>query len=110
MKAMPVDSYHQDLPASQIPWEEQLHRIKRCGRHLRKFMARYFCEPQTAQQYQQRESLMAQLDTFEDKCNRLSHLLRKREKVWQTLADEIKALYKDFGSLEHKVHAYREHA
>lgn len=107
---MSVESYHQDLPASQIPREEQLQRIKRCGRHLRKFMARYFCEPQTAQQYQQRESLMAQLDTFEDKCNRLSQLLRKREKVWQTLADEINLLYEDFGSLENKIHAYREHA
>ena len=107
---MPVETDLQGLHAPRIPGEEQLHRIKRCGRHLRRFMARYFCEPQTAQQYQQRESLMARLDTLEDRCNRLSSLLGKRDKVWQNLADEIKVLYREFGALEHEVHTYREHA
>ena len=93
---------------AQLPCGEQLQRLRRLGRHLRKIIGRYCFEPQTEMQFQRRELLRERLSAMEEKCSRLSALQREGEDVMETIHLELRKLRADFNRLEEQVHDYTD--
>ena len=99
MPAIPKEQY----PSGKLPCQEQLNRFRRLGTHLKKFLSRYSCEPQTRERFLQREALKEQLNTLEDKCR---SFLRSPDRVLTRMADEMMQLNREFKQLEARIFKY----
>ena len=95
-------------PSGQLPCSEQVKRLKKLGMHLKRFLSRYYCEPQTRDRYLQRESLKEQLRELEEKCNLISQRQGQETSMVSRLTDEIARLTKEFRRLETLVHKYKQ--
>lgn len=95
-------SYH------PLPCSEQLNRLRQLGVHLRRFLARYYCEPQTRDRFLQREALREQIRELEEKCARISEQQRQEKKIVSRIAEEVIKLNLEFKRLEDRVQNYMQ--
>lgn len=91
--------------SSQPPRSEQLKRLRQLGVHLKGFLSRYCCEPQTRDRFQKREALKDRLKAWENKCRRLA------QQEWQDsmsarMREEMANLNCEFKLLETQVNEY----
>ena len=96
----------QDIQAAQLPVSEQLLRLNRLRSHLRAFLFRYTCEPQTREAFKKREALREELKALEGKCSRLSGMLESQGGVLESLKKELLNTHLEFNRLEKKVRQY----
>ena len=85
---------------------EHLNRLKQLGLHLRGFLARYHCEPQTRDRFLQREALREEIRALEEKCTRIASGKDADRTMVIRIAEEVAKLNLEFRRLEERVHRY----
>lgn len=105
MHAIPTEQY----PSGKLPCHEQLNRFRRLGTHLKRFLSRYSCEPQTRERFLQREALKEQLSTLEERCRQVSHL-SSPDSVLGRIGEELVQLNREFKQLEARIYQYMQEA
>lgn len=91
-----------------LPVRVQLDRLRHLGSQLKFSLGNYNREPQTKDQFVQREMLRSRLQTMEKRClvfrNFRDNEQRIRDKSWE----DLNQLVRDFRTLEIQIKSFKQ--
>ena len=91
-----------------LPVRVQLDRLRHLGGQLKVFLGNYNQEPQTKDQFVQREMLRARLQTLEKRCLAFRNFRDNEQRIRDKSREELNQLIRDFRLLEIQVKSFRQ--
>ena len=95
-------------PSDGLPVRVQLDRLRHLGGQLKVFLGQYNREPQTRDQFLQREMLRARLQTLEKKCLAFRNFRDNEQRIRDKSRDELNQLVRDFRTLEIQIKSFKQ--
>jgi hypothetical protein len=91
-----------------LPVRVQLDRLRHLGGQLKVFLGNYNQEPQTKDQFVQREMLRARLQTLEKRCLAFRNFRDNEQRIRDKSREDLNQLIRDFRLLEIQVKSFRQ--
>lgn len=91
-----------------LPVRVQLDRLRHLGGQLKVFLGNYNQEPQTKDQFVQREMLRARLQTLEKRCLAFRNFRENEQRIRDKSREDLNQLIRDFRLLEIQVKSFRQ--
>ena len=95
-------------PSDGLPVRVQLDRLRHLGGQLKVFLGQYNREPQTRDQFLQREMLRARLQTLEKKCLACRNIRDNEQRIRDKSREELNQLVRDFRTLEIQIKSFKQ--
>ena len=95
-------------PSDGLPVRVQLDRLRHLGGQLKVFLGQYKREPQTRDQFLQREMLRARLQTLEKKCLACRNFRDNEQRIRDKSREELNQLVRDFRTLEIQIKSFKQ--
>jgi len=95
-------------PSDGLPVRVQLDRLRHLGGQLKVFLGQYNQEPQTRNQFVQREMLRARLQTLEKRCLAFRNFRENEQRIRDKSRVDLNQLIRDFRMLEIQVKSFKQ--
>ncbi|MGA9239802.1 hypothetical protein [Robiginitalea sp.] len=95
-------------PSDGLPVRVQLDRLRHLGGQLKVFLGYYNQEPQTKDQFVQREMLRARLQTLEKRCLAFRNFRDNEQRIRDKSREDLNQLIRDFRMLEIQVKSFKQ--
>jgi len=98
----------QQTSADDQPVRVQLDRLRHLGGQLKVFLGQYNQEPQTKDQFVQREMLRSRLQTLEKRCLAFRNFRDNEQRIRDKSREDLSQLIREFRVLEIQVKSFKQ--
>ena len=98
----------QQTPADDLPVRVQLDRMRHLGNQLKTHLGRYNQEPQTRDQFVQREMLKSRLQTLAKRCVTFRKYRENGQRIRDKSQEDLTQLIREFRILEIQIKSFKQ--